>query len=60
MSGFIHVHHLKPQSSRGGEYEIDPVLDLVPVCPNCHAVMHRRRETPYSLEEVCAFLKTVP
>jgi hypothetical protein len=36
----IHVHHLHPISRSNGEYEIDPVGDLVPVCPNCHAVIH--------------------
>jgi hypothetical protein len=38
--GFIHVHHVKPLSEIGQEYEIDPVADLRPVCPNCHAVIH--------------------
>ena len=38
--GFIHVHHLTPVSARGQRYEIDPVADLRPVCPNCHAVIH--------------------
>ena len=38
--GFIHVHHLKPLSEIGSEYVVDPVADLRPVCPNCHAVIH--------------------
>lgn len=38
--GFIHVHHLKPLSEIGCEYEVDPIGDLRPVCPNCHAVIH--------------------
>jgi hypothetical protein len=38
--GFIHVHHLKPLSEIGEEYEVDPIADLRPVCPNCHAVIH--------------------
>lgn len=38
--GFIHVHHLVPLSQTGGEYEVDPVADMRPVCPNCHAVIH--------------------
>lgn len=38
--GYIHVHHLKPLSEIGGEYLVDPVRDLRPVCPNCHAVLH--------------------
>ncbi len=39
-AGFIHVHHLKPLSDIGELYVIDPVADLRPVCPNCHAVIH--------------------
>ena len=39
--GFIHVHHLKPLSEIGEQYELDPVADLRPVCPNCHAMLHR-------------------
>jgi len=47
--GVIHVHHLTPLSVAGGvEYEIDPVCDLRPVCPNCHVVIHRR-EPPLML-----------
>jgi hypothetical protein len=38
--GFIQVHHLKPLSEIGEKYEVDPVADLRPVCPNCHAVIH--------------------
>lgn len=40
--GFIHVHHLKPLSEIGEAYMLDPVADLRPVCPNCHAMLHRR------------------
>jgi HNH endonuclease len=38
--GFIHVHHVKPLSEIGAEYEVDPVADLRPVCANCHAIIH--------------------
>ena len=41
-AGFIHVHHLKPLSEIGEEYELNPVDDLRPLCPNCHAMTHRR------------------
>jgi len=40
-AGYIHVHHLKPLSEIGEEYELDPAADLRPVCPNCHAMIHR-------------------
>lgn len=42
--GYIHVHHRVMVSSRGGEsYVVDPIRDLVPLCPNCHMMIHRRR-----------------
>ena len=41
--GFIHVHHIKPIGSVGAEYEVDPVKDLIPVCPNCHAMIHQTK-----------------
>ncbi len=51
--GFIHVHHIVPISSRGGDYVVDPVADLVPLCANCHAAVHMR-EPPFAVEELKA------
>jgi 5-methylcytosine-specific restriction protein A len=39
--GFIHVHHLKPLHKIGEDYVVDHKKDLIPVCPNCHAMIHR-------------------
>ena len=49
--GYIHVHHIVPLSSIGKEYELDPIKDLIPVCPNCHAMLHRRNP-PYEPNEL--------
>lgn len=49
--GFIHVHHLTPVSSIGKEYQINPIEDLRPVCPNCHAMLHRK-DPPLAVEEL--------
>ena len=38
--GFIHVHHVLPLSAIGKRYEVNPINDLVPVCPTCHAILH--------------------
>lgn len=38
---YIHVHHLTPISSVGKDYVVDPIKDLRPVCPNCHAMLHK-------------------
>lgn len=48
---FIHVHHVIPVSQIGSGYIIDPVKDLVPVCPNCHAMLHKKNP-PYLPEEL--------
>ncbi|HKN75276.1 MAG TPA: HNH endonuclease [Candidatus Acidoferrum sp.] len=56
VDGLIHVHHLVPLSDVRKKYKVDPVADLRPVCPNCHAVIHHRRGLPYSIEEVQSFL----
>jgi 5-methylcytosine-specific restriction enzyme A len=48
---FIHVHHIRKISSIGEEYHLDPILDLRPLCPNCHAIAHLRND-PYTIEEI--------
>ncbi|WP_291521547.1 HNH endonuclease [Acidithiobacillus sp.] len=53
--GFIHVHHIKPISSVKTKYELDPIHDLRPLCPNCHAITHLRQE-PYSIAELRAMI----
>jgi 5-methylcytosine-specific restriction protein A len=52
---FIHVHHTVPLNVIGEEYEINPVNDLRPVCPNCHSIIHRRNPA-YSIEEIKKYL----
>ena len=54
--GFIHVHHLVPVSDIGDEYEINPITDLRPVCPNCHAMLHRKGNI--SIEELISEIKS--
>ncbi|MDO4815024.1 MAG: HNH endonuclease [Bacillota bacterium] len=39
---FIHIHHIIPLNEIGKEYVIDYKKDLIPVCPNCHAMLHRK------------------
>lgn len=46
---YIHVHHLEPLHR--GERLTDAHVDLRPVCPNCHAMLHRR-QPPFSIEEL--------
>jgi 5-methylcytosine-specific restriction protein A len=41
-AGYIEVHHVVPVSGMGDAYVVDPIHDLVPLCPNCHAIVHRQ------------------
>lgn len=49
--GFIHVHHLEPLAVVGKEHDVNPITDLVPLCPNCHAVAHMQ-DPPLTPEEI--------
>ncbi len=49
--GYIHVHHLVPLSTALEQYVVNPKTDLIPVCANCHAIIHRKR-TPLTPDEV--------
>jgi len=53
---FIHVHHLKPLALTDGEYELNPIDDLRPVCPNCHAMLHRGRSV-LGIDDLRALLR---
>jgi 5-methylcytosine-specific restriction protein A len=53
--GFIHVHHLVPISEIGASYRLDPIDDLRPVCPNCHAMLHKKKP-PFTIAELSAML----
>lgn len=46
---FIHVHHVEQLALADGPHVINPAVDLMPVCPNCHAMLHT--QTPPLLPE---------
>ena len=52
-TNFIHVHHVIPISNIKKDYAVNPIKDLIPVCPNCHAMLHRLIDDKYlTLEEL--------
>lgn len=57
FQGLIHVHHIVPISERGGEYKLDPKRDLIPVCPNCHMILHSNRVKKYDWQYIKEMLK---
>lgn len=55
FTNMIEVHHLTPLSSIRKEYRLNPVEDLIPLCPNCHYVVHAKFDGDVeSLREVLA------
>jgi 5-methylcytosine-specific restriction protein A len=54
-SKVVHVHHIVPVSLMEGPKVLNPIKDLVPLCPNCHNVAHRKNP-PYSVDELKNFL----
>lgn len=54
FTGKIEVHHIKPVSEIGAEYVVDPLRDLIPVCPNCHRMLHSKADGVYTVEELKA------
>lgn len=54
--GYIHVHHKIPLSEIDDTYIVNPREDLIPVCPNCHAMLHKRTP-PYTTEELQQIIK---
>lgn len=56
--GFIHVHHLRELAAEKEARKTDPINDLVPVCPNCHAMLHRKKPA-YGVDELREVLKAL-
>ncbi|MCY4625578.1 MAG: HNH endonuclease [Chloroflexi bacterium] len=52
--GFIEVHHVKPLST--GEQFVDPLQDLVPLCANCHRMVHRQADNWLSIDQLKGLL----
>ncbi|KAA0677654.1 HNH endonuclease [Roseomonas genomospecies 6] len=50
---YIEVHHRTPLWQIRESYVVNPITDLVPVCPNCHAMLHRQSPplSPEALRE---------
>lgn len=54
--GYIEVHHRKPLFSLDEPVLINPTTDLVPVCSNCHRMIHRTRNRILSIDELKALI----
>lgn len=47
---YCHIHHITPLSEQGEERKISAKDDLIPVCANCHAMLHRSRPALHPIE----------
>lgn len=50
--GFIEIHHITPLSEINEETIVNPKTDLIPVCSNCHRIIHRERDNILSPQEL--------
>lgn len=50
--GFIEIHHVKPLYEMDGESNIDPETDLIPVCSNCHRMIHKKKDEILNIAEL--------
>ena len=56
---FIEVHHKESHtlvSRISGTHEINPIEDLIPVCSNCHSIIHRSKP-PIPVEKIKEILQ---
>ena len=37
--------------------ETNPIEDLIPVCSNCHYMLHKKDDIPYTVEELKNIIK---
>jgi len=52
---YIEIHHVEPLADYEGE--VDLATDLVPLCANCHRMVHRDKESVMSVKELRNLLK---
>ncbi len=54
---YIEIHHKKPLYLTKENVPINIKTDLVPVCPNCHRMLHRYKDRILSIEELKAIIE---
>jgi hypothetical protein len=53
---FIEMHHIKPMASRR-KGRRTPVIELTPLCANCHRIIHYKRRAPLTLQALSKSLR---
>ena len=52
FAGIIDVHHIVPLGEQKGDHYVDPITDMIPLCPNCHRMIHKKEGGTYLPEEL--------
>lgn len=54
LGSILEVHHIEPLAEVGTAKAYNPSIDLIPLCPNCHRAIHKRKPayTPDELKEL--------
>lgn len=50
--------HSVPVSTYEEPRALNPEVDLVPLCANCHSIVHRRKDKTLSVDELKAMIKS--
>lgn len=59
---YIEIHHINPlaeSSAEKGEHKVDYVNDLIPVCANCHRMLHHMKKRTLHPSELKIILKKI-
>lgn len=54
---FIEIHHIKPLNTLKKAMKINPKTELIPLCSNCHRMIHRRKNEVLTIEELSKILE---
>jgi hypothetical protein len=54
--GFIEMHHVK-SITKIDNAPVDPAVDIIPLCSNCHSMAHRGKDRILTVEEIKNLLK---
>ncbi|MGY3190391.1 HNH endonuclease [Lysinibacillus sp. TE18511] len=54
---FIEIHHVVPLSELEEGKPIDPNTDLIPLCSNCHSMIHKKRDLTLSVDDLREIIK---
>lgn len=58
FANIIEVHHIKPLSEIKSDYVVDPIKDLIPLCPNCHRAIHSNKDRVFKPEELAKIINS--